>query len=166
MNPEICSTIKQYAREHLPELSIEFLFDNVHLTTLSGLVSDTVGRCKDEMGEDQYNKLELKKKNLKHYRLSKVAMQTIYRWMKALGFRYEMQKKGYYVDGHEKPSTVAYCWFFCECYLAYEIRMFRWEQITLEQIKELEEQGETVKVSGYHYIDPLTNANMVGFMLI
>jgi len=69
-------------------------------------------------------------------------------------------------DGHEKPSTVAYCWFFCECYLAYEIRMFRWEQITLEQIKELEEQGETVKVSGYHYIDPLTNANMVGFMLI
>jgi hypothetical protein len=51
MNPEICSTIKQYAREHLPELSIEFLFDYVHHTTLPQLVSDTIGRNKDEMGE-------------------------------------------------------------------------------------------------------------------
>jgi DNA-binding transcriptional regulator YhcF (GntR family) len=63
------------------------------------LVSDTTGRNKDEMGEEEY-KLELKK-ILKHYRLSKVTMQKIYRWMKALGFRYEMRRKGYYVDGHE-----------------------------------------------------------------
>jgi hypothetical protein len=124
-------------------------------------VSDTVGRCKDKMGEDQY-KLELKK-ILKHYRLSKVTMQTIYRWMKALGFRYEMQRKGYYVDGHEKPSTVSYRWSFCERYLAHEMCMFRWVQITLEQTKELEEQGGIVKGSGYHYIDPPTNANMVEF---
>jgi len=41
--------------------------------------------------------------------------------------------------------------------------MFRWVQITLEQTKELEEQGEIVKGSGYHYIDPLTNSNMVEF---
>jgi hypothetical protein len=124
-------------------------------------VSDTVGRSNDEMGEDQY-KLELKK-ILKHYRLSKVTMQAIYRWMKAVGFRYNMQRKGYYVDGHEKSSTVAYCWSFCECYLANEMRMFRWVQITMEQTKEPEEQGEIVKGSGYHYIDPLTNANMVKF---
>jgi len=84
-------------------------------------VSDTVGRSKDEMGEDQY-KLELK--NLKHYQLSKVIMQTISRWLKALGFRYEMQRRGYYVDGHEKPSTVAFHWSFYECYLAYEMWMF------------------------------------------
>jgi hypothetical protein len=74
-----------------------------------------------------------------------------------------MRRKGYYVDGHEKPSTVTYRWSFCECYLAYEMRMFRWVQITLEQTKELEEQGEIVKGSGYHYIGPLTNANMVEF---
>jgi len=90
-------------------------------------------------------------------------MQTIYRWMKALGFRYEMRRKGYYVDGHEKPSTVAYRWSFCERYLAYEMRMFRWVQITLEQAKMLEEKGEIVKGSGYHYLDPLTNTNMVEF---
>jgi hypothetical protein len=60
INPEICSTIKQYEREHLPEFLIEFFFDYVHHTTLPQLVSDTVGRSKDEMGEEQY-KLELTK---------------------------------------------------------------------------------------------------------
>jgi len=88
ISSEICSTIKQYARENLLESSIDFLFDYVHHTTLPQFVPDTVGRSKDEMGEDQY-KLELKK-NLKHFRLSKVTMQTIYRWMKALRFRYKM----------------------------------------------------------------------------
>jgi hypothetical protein len=161
ISSEICSTIKQYARENLLESSIDFLFDYVHHTTLPQFVPDTVGRSKDEMGEDQY-KLELKK-NLKHFRLSKVTMQTIYRWMKALRFRYKMWRKGYYVDGHEKPSTVGYLWSFCECCLAYEMCMFCCVQITLEQTKELEEQGEIVKGSGYHYIDPLTNTNMVEF---
>jgi hypothetical protein len=41
--------------------------------------------------------------------------------------------------------------------------MFCCVQITLEQTKELEEQGEIVKGSGCHYIDPLTNTNMVEF---
>ena len=47
--------------------------------------------------------------------------------------------------------------------MAYEMCMFCCVQITLEQTKELEEQGEIVKGSGYHYIDPLTNTNMVEF---
>jgi hypothetical protein len=83
--------------------------------------------------------------------------------MKSLGFQYELRRKGYYVDGHEKPGTVAYRWAFCERYLAYEMRMFRWVQIKEEQAKELEEQGEIVRGSGYHYIEPLTNEKMVEF---
>jgi hypothetical protein len=57
----ISSLTKQYTREHLPELSIEFLFDYVHHTNLPQLVSsDTTGSSKEEMGEEQY-KIELKK---------------------------------------------------------------------------------------------------------
>jgi len=41
--------------------------------------------------------------------------------------------------------------------------MFCWVQITLDQTKELEEQREIVKSSGYHDIDPLTSTNMVEF---
>jgi hypothetical protein len=40
MNPEICATIKHYAREHLSELYIEFLYE-YHLTTTSGRKSGT-----------------------------------------------------------------------------------------------------------------------------
>ena len=41
--------------------------------------------------------------------------------------------------------------------------MFHWVQIKEEQAKELEEQGEIVRGSGYHYIEPLTNEKMVEF---
>ncbi len=41
--------------------------------------------------------------------------------------------------------------------------MFRWVQIKEEQAKELEEQGEIVRGSGYHYIEPFTNEKMVEF---
>jgi len=40
--------------------------------------------------------------------------------MHQLGFCYETQKKGYYVDGHEKPTTVAYWWELTKRYLEYE----------------------------------------------
>jgi len=60
MNPEICATIKQYAREHLAELSIEFLFEYVHSNILPQLVVDFVGQSKEELGEERYNN-ELKK---------------------------------------------------------------------------------------------------------
>jgi hypothetical protein len=42
------------------------------------------------------------------YRLTKLSVPTIYLWMRLLGFKYEPQKKCYYVDGHEKPETKAY----------------------------------------------------------
>jgi hypothetical protein len=75
---------QQYAREHLAELSIEFLFEYVHSKILPQLVADLVGQSKEELGEERYI---IKLKNiLKPYQLSKVSMQTIYRWMKSLGF--------------------------------------------------------------------------------
>jgi hypothetical protein len=114
------------------------------------------------MDGDKEYKIEFKK-ILKHYQLWKVAAQTTYRWMKALGFQYEMQRKEYYADGREKPSTNAYCWCFCEQYLAYEMQMFSWVQMTLEPAKEFKEQGVIVKGNRYHYIDPLTNKKMVEF---
>jgi ferredoxin-like protein FixX len=44
--------------------------------------------------------------NCKRYGLTYVCPSTVYKWMKGLGFQYETRKKGYYVDGHENPSTV------------------------------------------------------------
>ena len=55
---------------------------------------------------------------------------TVYRWTTGLGFRYAPRnKKGYYVDGYEKPATIQNRWDFCKwSYLGYEERMHRWTQ--------------------------------------
>jgi hypothetical protein len=50
---------------------------------------------------------------LAEYGLTKVSITTVYRWMVCLGFKYEIRRKGYYVDGHEKPATIEYHRQFC-----------------------------------------------------
>jgi len=57
-----------------------------------------------------------------------------------LRFQYKQCKKGYYVDGHEKPATVSYKNSFCQCYLSYEQRMYHWVQVLAAEAKELEER--------------------------
>jgi hypothetical protein len=69
--------------------------------------------------------------------------------MKLLGFKYEPQHKGYYVDGHEKPAPVAYQKDFVSRYLTEEVQMFRWIQITKEESEKLEDQGKIAKNTGH-----------------
>ena len=71
--------------------------------------------------------------------------------MKCLGFNYEARKKCYYVDGHEKPSTIESRWKFVERYLQAELKMHRWIQISKEDAKGLKEDGKVAMSSGYCY---------------
>jgi hypothetical protein len=71
--------------------------------------------------------------------------------MKLLGFRYEPRRKGYYIDGHEKPETISYRNKYMEHYLLYEHRMYQWIQLSTAQSEELEKQGLVTKNSGYKY---------------
>jgi hypothetical protein len=48
------------------------------------------------------------KKLVSQYRLKNLSISTVYRWMRVLGFKYEVRKKGFYIDGHEKPATLEY----------------------------------------------------------
>jgi hypothetical protein len=160
-NPELCTTIKEYCRENLGDLSIEFLFQYLHKTTLPQLVEAETKVRKDDMEEEEYQK-ELRR-ILKPYRLVTVCMSTVQRWLHLLGFKYELRKKSYYVDGHEKPATIQYRHDFCKRYLGYEQRMHRWVQITEEEAETLESQNKIPEGSGYHYTCPLTGQRMVEF---
>ncbi len=62
---------------------------------------------------------------------------AIYRWLKLVGFTYEAQRKGYYVDGHEKPATVTYHKDFVNKYLSEEVQIFHWIQIEQEEAEKL-----------------------------
>jgi hypothetical protein len=54
--------------------------------------------------------------------LKKICLSTIYKWLKLLGFKYEPQRKGDYVDGHEKPETVNYRNKYVKCYMTRKTR--------------------------------------------
>ena len=90
---------------------------------------------------------------LKQYGLTCVSPSTVYRWMVRLGFRYEPTRKGYYVDGHERPATIQYRWDFCQRYLSYERRMHRWVQLTEPVAAQLETEKMLAKGSGYSYLN-------------
>jgi hypothetical protein len=67
--------------------------------------------------------IEKAKEILKEYGLTCIDPSTVYRWLQKLGFRYEPRRKGYYVDGHEKPATIEYQKQFTTRYLSYEQRV-------------------------------------------
>ncbi len=91
-NKDICLSIKQYARENLHKLSIEFLSEYLHDVILPKMVKESYALEPNSEGYEQ-SLLEL----LKKYNLTCISPLTITRWMEKLGFKYEQRKKGYYV---------------------------------------------------------------------
>jgi hypothetical protein len=67
------------------------------------------------------------------YGLTKKRPSTCCNWLRQLGFLYCSQKKGYFVDRHEKPTTVAYRVAFISHYFEYERRTHRWIQLPESQ---------------------------------
>jgi hypothetical protein len=73
------------------------------------------------------------------------------RWIYACGFRYKKGEKHYFVNGHERPETIAYRPVLTKKNLAYEVRAYRWIQVTLEESNALELDGNTTENSGIRY---------------
>ena len=67
--------------------------------------------------------------------LSKLAIPTVYRWIRRLGFKYQVRKKCYYVDTHEKPENQRYRKDFIRQYRKLEMRMHRWIQFTIQEFE-------------------------------
>ena len=61
--------------------------------------------------------------------------------MNSFGFKYSVAKKTYYVDGHEKPETVAYRKQYVTQYIQDELRYFRWIQLTSEEVAKIEKEN-------------------------
>ena len=72
--------------------------------------------------------------------------------MHFLGFKYEVRKKSYYVDGHERPDTVMYRKRFVKRYLQYERRTYRWIQVSLDSSNKLKEDTPNLP-KGHQYVN-------------
>jgi len=159
-NTDVCTKIVQYAKENLSQLSVEFLLEYLHDVVLPQMVKERHGIDKNNVSDEIY--LAEEARVLNEYGLTHIDPTTVGRWMRKLGFVYEPRKKGYYVDGHEKPATVLYRKKFVTRYLQYERQAHRWIQISLHDTQQLEEQCILAKNSGYRYTDDEGN-EMVEF---
>ena len=124
-NPDICMNIQRYGKkENLDTLSIEMLSEYIHDKDLPALVHSTFNEPVEEEEEQSVSvvldldseeyKSKLKQILITHG-LTCISPSTVYRWMTHLGFRYAPRRKGYYVDGHEKPPATIQCrWDFCK----------------------------------------------------
>ncbi len=79
-------------------------------------------------------------------------LETVYRWMNVLGFKYEPRKKHFYVDSHNKPEVLAYRdndW--SPRYFEREYRMHRWIQLRSDEVQHLIDAGEIAESKGFHF---------------
>ena len=89
-----------HARLNLDKSLGEVMFDFVH----NDLLPDLLRTRQNKVGREDMTMEELLKEN----GLKMICPRTIYNWLAALNFTYGARKRGYYVDGHEKPENVAY----------------------------------------------------------
>jgi hypothetical protein len=111
--------MKEYhGRENLSDLSVEMMHTYLHDTTIliKSLITERLEGKRASESEYKEEKLQL----FNEYGLSCLCHVTTYRWMLLVGFHHETQRKGYYVDGHEKKATIEYRWDFCERFLSLE----------------------------------------------
>jgi hypothetical protein len=97
--------------------------------------------------------MEAQKETLYKHGLTKICLLTCCNWLCLLGFTYCAQKKGYFVDGHEKPATVSYWKESIPCYLTNERRTYRWVQLPKMEAFDLQENGKILKETGFSYTD-------------
>ena len=62
-------------------------------------------------------------------------MHAIYNWLEALGFKFYLHRKTYYIDGHKQPDNIGSCIDYINIYLKYERRFFGWIQLPIEEVE-------------------------------
>jgi hypothetical protein len=143
-NPDFTRSVTRFAKTNLNELSAEMLCNYLLSIALPVLLLQR----QEELANDNFDMTDLLHEN----RLTKLTLETVYHWLDCLGFKYEARKKGYYVDNHGKPETVVYRHHFVKRYLKFELRMFRWTQLSLKRVKEMEANNSNVRI--YSHLQP------------
>ena len=114
-NPDFFKEVLGFAKENLAELSGKAFYNYIYNVALPKLLRTR----RKELRRSSFSMAELLQEN----HLSKLYIQTVYNWLHIIGFKYEVRKKTYYVDGHEKADVVRYRTNFCKRYLNHEIQM-------------------------------------------
>ena len=71
--------------------------------------------------------------------------------------------KKYYVDNHEKETTIEYRWKFVNRYIAFERQSYWWVQLTLDEAQTYFAKLHVLKEAGYSYVDADKGVDIVEF---
>ena len=135
-NPDALEAFKRYGVANIQDLRVELMYSYVHQDLIpkllskaehNGLFDDDGDECTSNVvvvgGGASTTTSDINDKEveisrsitqtpkdffLETYRLRTLGITTIARWMYAVGFRYKKREKHYFVDGHERPETLAY----------------------------------------------------------
>ena len=84
--------------------------------------------------------------------------------MRQLGFKYEVRKKTYYVDSHEKTGNVIYWVNFIQRYFGYELRAHRWIPIIKVESDALVFANEICENIRHEYEQQDENGNKITYI--
>jgi hypothetical protein len=88
---------------------------------------------------------------LRENRLTKLSLLTVYRWLERLGFK--THEKGLLCQQPREAGNGCILLTFHQTVMQLEERMFRWIQLPLEQVEEMEQNKEIEEGLGYWYED-------------
>ena len=132
--PEARDELRRWANQNLEllnsDVAAEFirseLVDKVYDQYLYELASDEIQLSKEEF--------------LRSLNLTTVDTKTAFRWLKNLGFCFDVQKKVYFNDRHENPENIANRKVFINKYFEYELYAHHWVQLPADNAKHYEEE--------------------------
>ena len=110
--PDAKDQMTAFGLGNLSILTVEL----VHLFCIEELFPKLFKQWSNDLGvshslinsDDQHQPVPLTQEIfLKEHGISNFSIPTCWRWLHQLGFTYNIQRKGYYVDGHERDDVVA-----------------------------------------------------------
>ncbi|CAB9524134.1 unknown protein [Seminavis robusta] len=123
-HPSAATAMQEYGNNNIQKLSLDFMGDFVRDTLIPQLAAE------QKVTKEAF---------LKANGLKNVCFNTIHRWLRFLGFKRSVYKKGFYVDVHERPDIVESHINYCLELMKLEVHCAVWVQLTAERVVELKE---------------------------
>ena len=159
--PEAKDDIIKFAVKNLTTLTIESVHDFVINNVVPKLFELWKKEEMDSSNWKDDSEFLTTEMFLRDHGIISIGVTMVWQWMQDLGFSYDMRKKNFYIDGHERDDVVEHRLSFSTKYLTkYEPRCQRWMQLPREEALLIE--GVNIEF-GYSYINPTTNIELREF---
>jgi len=134
--PEARDELRRWANQNLELLNSDFAAEFIR--------NDLINKFHEQyLNELEGNEVGLSKQDFVcSLNVKTIDTKTAYRWLKGLGFSYDVQKKVYFNDRHESPENVADRKEFIKKYFDYEMYAHRWVQVPVVDAQLFESQTD------------------------